>query len=121
MTAPAHPDALSEILGFIAAYWWLLLLFGGTILEFFGDVFSGAARAIGEWSRTRHERRLELRRMELETAGRHAAEDAGPVPGLCRHRRAVPVRDLDGAVVAWLCKGCDEQLPPDFSIFSEDL
>lgn len=29
----------------------------------------------------------------------------------CRHRNAVPVEDLLGEVVAWLCPDCDDQLP----------
>jgi hypothetical protein len=123
--AAQHTGTLSEIFAWICAYWWLLFLFGGAILEFVGDVFSATAKALSRRRRTRHKHRLELKRLELEIARAtvHAGETPAPapIPGQCRHRTAVPVRDSDGHVLAWLCRACDSQLPADFSIYVEDL
>lgn len=34
--------------------------------------------------------------------------------GGCAHPEAVPVETLGGELVAWLCPGCDERLPPEW-------
>lgn len=47
-------------------------------------------------------------RAELVSARLKAA--VGP----CAHAEAVPVETLDGETVAWLCPGCDEQLPAEW-------
>jgi DNA-binding IclR family transcriptional regulator len=76
--------------------------------------------------RRKHERRkheLKLKRLELRIAQARTdqAAPAAAEPGLCRHRKAVPVRTNDGDVVAWLCTSCDTRLPREFSIYEEDL
>lgn len=44
---------------------------------------------------------------DLELIGAHIKAAFGP----CAHPEPVPVETLDGELVAWLCPGCDEQLP----------
>src|ERR1700724_303842 len=113
-TASAADNWLSIVL----SYWWVFLLFGGVILEFVGDVFTTVWCALTDIPKHRHERRMELRRLELEARGEGVPPTA---PGLCRHRKAVPVRGAEGDVLAWLCRACDTQLPRDFSVYEEDL
>jgi hypothetical protein len=53
-----------------------------------------------------------------------AVDDPGPcyVRGACKHAAVVPVEDLAGQVVAWLCPTCDRQLsrPPDLHALYAD-
>lgn len=48
--------------------------------------------------------------VSAELAGARLKAAIGP----CAHAEAVPVDTLDGETVAWLCPGCDEQLPVDW-------
>lgn len=127
MTTAAAGDTASTVVGVSSCVLTMLLLFGGAIFGFCSDVFHGATEALRRRSTSRHQRRLELRKLDLKIAKARAKEAAlagslaAPAPGQCRHRKAVPVRDIEGAVVAWLCRSCEAQLPPDFSIYVEDL
>ncbi len=132
----AHADS-GGILDILLSYWWLAALswwfsafFGGSILEWITESFGVGLAALRRSVWDRHERKLELnerelqlKRLELLIAQASAAgvAVAAPAPGLCRHRKALPVRSGDGDVVAWLCQSCDTQLPPEFSIYAEDL
>lgn len=49
--------------------------------------------------------------IEVSTFGRRGEQY---VEGPCRHPRAVPVESVLGELVAWLCPGCDEQLPAEW-------
>jgi hypothetical protein len=117
--ASAAHTATPWFIAFVENYWWLLLLFGGGILEWIGETFNCGLSALVEWSEIRHERKLELARAR-------AAAEPPPSPATlpaapCRHRNVVSVRDRTETVVAWLCKGCDARLPADFSVYEEDL
>jgi hypothetical protein len=121
--ATAHTTGAAAVIGTLISYWWVFLLFGGAILEWVGEVFNVGLSSLHKRAQLKHERRLELRRLELQVtqAKVNAPVAAAPIPGLCRHRQAVPVRNGDGDVVAWLCKSCDTQLPREFSVYEEDL
>jgi hypothetical protein len=64
----------------------------------------GAAR-----ERARQRRELDIKRLELQAALTLREQ---PVP--CPHQDPKDVRDLSGNLVARLCTGCGDQLPPDF-------
>lgn len=105
------------------SYWWVWLLIGGGILDWIAETFDIGVAALHRRSKLRHKRKLELKKVELRIAQARAGrmEAPTPAPGLCRHRKAVPVRDGEGDVVAWLCRSCDTQLPKEFSVYTEDL
>ena len=42
------------------------------------------------------------------------SESRPPIAG-CLHETAVPVESLNGEVIAYLCRTCDEQLPEDWT------
>lgn len=85
------------ILVFLAAVLW-----AGEIAGVAVKAFRAAAKEVRE---------LDRRRLVLEAAQARQAQ-AVAVP--CMHWQAVPVRGVGGDVVAWLCTGCDAQLPADF-------
>lgn len=105
-------------------YWWLFLLFGGAVLEWVGETFDVGVAALRRRAKAKRKHQLELKRLELEIAQAHSAPAGAalsPAPGLCRHRKAVPVRTSEGDTVAWLCRSCDTKLPAEFSVYEEDL
>lgn len=118
MTATKHPG----IVDLLFAYWWVILIFGGTVLGWLGEVFGVGASAVSRSLQVRHKRRLQLERARAKAA-RPAAQERRPLPGQCVHRRVRQVRDMDGNLVAWLClkDGCEKQLPPDWAVAAEDL
>lgn len=124
MTVPlADAHAAQGLLQVVAGYWWLIVIFGGAVLDWIGEQFGMGMVAL---RRRRHERRsheLELKQLDLRIAQARAGQAAPGTagPGLCRHRKAVPVRTSAGDVVAWLCPSCDTKLPKEFSIYEEDL
>jgi hypothetical protein len=102
------------LLNWFAVHWFLLIL-----LSVFGvfkgvrDFFVSIAEALGGKSEIRHQRKLEIER---------AKAGSGTLPAApCRHRNIVGVRDTADHLVGWLCRGCDKQLPADFSVYEEDL
>lgn len=108
------------VLNWLLNHWWVffwLAIFG--VFEGVRDFFIGIAEAVGGVFTLRHDRKVELARAKAE--GEPPPTAALPVPGPCRHRKAVPVRTSEGDVVAWLCRACDTKLPADFSIYEEDL
>ena len=118
MITASKPDTASTLLGYALAYWWLLLIFGGAILEWIGEIFDCGLSAIADALQVRHERRLELARARSAPV---ADNPARPMPGRCVHRRVKQVRDVDDELVGWLCVGCDKQLPADWAVAQEDL
>jgi hypothetical protein len=124
VSAAAHPGIIADLIVIWSNWWWAILIFGGSALEFIGASFGCGASALRKASKRRYKRTLELKRLELRIAQAKAGPavtGTAPDPGLCRHRKAVPVRDSDGNVVSWLCRSCETQLPPEFSIYEEDL
>lgn len=123
MASTAAHGGGESILALLLSYWWVFLLFGGGILEWIAETFDVGVTALQRRAKRRHKERLQLRRLELEIAQAKAGVSTAlaPVPGPCRHRKAVPVRSEEGDIVAWLCRSCDTQLPADFSIYEEDL
>ena len=96
-------------------YWWVLILvwaFGGSVWE-----------SVVHWNRKRiRDRRKHQLRLETIRATSARLNPPVPVPGPCRHRKVVSVRDpVDDHVIAWLCKSCDTQLPADWAVYPEDL
>ena len=124
MTALAKGGSGTSLLDWAIAYWWLILIFGGAVLEWFGEIFDCGFGAVRHALKVRHKRRLQLARARARAA-RPLVPDAGPrpLPGACVHRRVKQVRDMDGNLVAWLClkEGCEKQLPADWAIAQEDL
>ena len=125
----AHPDAWGQILTFLIAWWWLALIFGGSIC-------AGIYEALETAMHRHHKRKLALAKeraklaravaeVEAHRAGLSlpyappAAIGAGP----CKHRsNVVAVFDeTSGERLAWLCKTCDTQLPPTYAVGPEDL
>src|SRR6185437_12831552 len=124
----AHHDLLSILIAFWANWWWAILLFGGSAVEFVAELFGGGLAALRRSSKRRYKRRLEMKRLELAIAqaqGRPAIllPPAAPAktPGPCVHRHVTAVVAADDSLVGWLCKSCDQQLPPDWAIREEDL
>lgn len=115
----------STIVALLVSYWWVILLFGGAVLEWIGETFGMGLLALRQASKRRWKRKLELRRLELQIAMARSAPAADarslPKPGPCVHRRVKQVRDRNDELVAWLCIGCDEPLPPDWAVAEEDL
>jgi hypothetical protein len=119
-----------------ANLWWiipLLFVFGGAILEFFGDVLSEIVKFFQGLGAGRREHKLELKRLELEIAKANAPPPPSPVKAVvprgvpskntCKHKRVVPVIAADGTLAAWLCTNtrCEAQLPKGFAVYEDDL
>lgn len=122
MTIASASAGTVSIVNLFAAWWWLLIPIGGAVLEWIGERFDMGVAALRKRAKLRRKHQLELKKLELQIAQAHAGHPGAPaVPDLCRHRQAVPVRDNDGNVLAWLCRSCDQQLPAGFSIYEEDL
>jgi hypothetical protein len=115
-------------------YWWLLLIFGGAVLDFIAETFGVGIGAVRAWARRKRKRleaarrhQLKLRQLELEIARAQAGQAATlavagqPKPGPCVHRNVSQVVDANDVLVAWLCKGCSAQLPADWAVRAEDL
>lgn len=123
--------AVNDILTFIAAYWWLALLFGGAItalLEGVRDFFLAMARHVLEGGQRRHERRLELIRARhggrLTVGIREDGSEVTVAPfgsRPCSHpfSKIEPVYGVGGDLVARLCSACQEQLPLDPAVREE--
>jgi len=115
------------VLNWGLAHWWVLFFlsafgFFDGVREFFAGIFASAV-ALGD---RRHERRLEVERAKAPPRAL-TPEDFIPAtaartrPGRCVHRRVRQVRDRDDNLVAWLCAGCEKQLPADWAVAEEDL
>jgi hypothetical protein len=122
----AASDTGTDWLTLLLSYWWVFLLFGGAILEWIGETFDVGLSALHRRSKLKHKRKLAALRLELQIAQAKAGTQtpalAGALPAApCRHRNVAGVRDRADNVVAWLCKGCETQLPADFSVYEEDL
>jgi hypothetical protein len=124
ITASAHTSTATTLLDLLAGYWWLILIFGGTALEFIGETFDVGLRGLRRRSKLRHKRRVELKRLELQIlqAKQGALPASLPKPGRCVHRHVTAViSTADDELRGWLCKSCDTQLPPDWAVREEDL
>ena len=133
MSIASHAAASPGVITFIEEYWWVLLFFGGGLLEWIGETFGVGASAIARAGKRRHRRRMERLELELQVAQARMPQVSREVPlppvpsgaltkpGRCAHRRVKQVRDRDDALVAWLCEGCDRQLPADWAVAEEDL
>lgn len=121
----SHPDIWNSILTWLAAWWWLALIFGGAALEWIADTFDAGISAMRRRAKLKHKRQMELRRIELEIeqakAGTVVPIASAKKPGPCVHRHVTPVIAADETLTAWLCRGCDTQLPPDWAVREEDL
>jgi hypothetical protein len=108
-----------------ADYWWLLLIFGGGMLEWIAETFNVGVSALQRRAKAKRKHQIALRKLELEIAQASAGKiiDAGPaaIPGPCVHRRVKQVRDVTDELVGWLCVGCDTRLPADWAVAAEDL
>ena len=106
-------------------YWWLLIIFGGGILEWIAETFDVGVSAVQRRAKAKRKHQLALRKLELEiaraNAGKTTGTDAAAVPGRCVHRRVKQVRDVTDELVGWLCVGCDTRLPADWAVVAEDL
>jgi hypothetical protein len=96
------------ILVFLAAALW-----ADEIAAVAVKAFNAALKEVRE--RARQRRELNHQRLELEAAQARRGR-AVAVPAPCAHWQAVPVPGVGGDVVAWLCPGCDTQLPADFGV-----
>jgi hypothetical protein len=68
--------------------------------------------------------RVELKRLELKIAAAKAGAAASslPKPGECVHRNVTAiVSSADDELRGWLCRSCDQQLPPTWAVRAEDL
>jgi hypothetical protein len=83
-----------------------------------GEVAGALSRAAGAVrDRVRQRRELDLRRDLLQVQTELAFRgQARPAAAACAHAQAVPVPDIGGNIVAWLCPQCDVQLPAEFSV-----
>lgn len=111
---------------------WFLAIFG--VFEWVRDFFVGIARAVASVGENRHRRRMKELRLQRKIVQSQVGGDGSvqfqsagsittsrPKPGPCVHRNVVPVVAKDESVVAWLCRTCDEKLPPDWAVREEDL
>jgi hypothetical protein len=101
-------------------YWGLVIL----IWIIGGSVWEGFKGTVRNWITGRREHQLELARIEARALLERA--EAVPVavetnPGPCKHRHATSVRNAADEIVAWLCKDCDTQLPPTWSVYEDEL
>lgn len=121
----ATSDGGTDWVALAISYWWVILIFGGAILEFLGETFDVGLSALHRRSKMKHKRKLQALKLELQIAqarsGAPVAEVAGPTPGPCVHRRVRQVRDRGDELVGWLCTGCDAQLPAGWAVAKEDL
>lgn len=122
LASAAHGDTPWYVV--LMSYWWLLLLFGGTIISAISSAFSITIKALGHWSHTRHQRKLELAQARAQSVrvaerGRKFKDSVNDsltlVPGPCVHHRLMPVHAVTGELVAWLCRTCEERLPADYA------
>lgn len=113
---------MASVLQLLAAYWWLLLIFGGTILEFAAETFDVGLSALRKRAKARRRHQVQMKRLELQIARANAPVTAGAtMPGRCVHRNVRAVVGTDDEVKAWLCRSCDTQLPADWAVREEDL
>ena len=126
--ATAHSDHAADILGTILSYWWLLLIFGGGILEWIAETFDVGLTALRRRAKVKHKRRMELERLKVrlaEAQGRPAVllppAAQAKAPGPCVHRNVTAIVAADDSLVGWLCKSCDKRLEPDWAVREEDL
>lgn len=119
---------MASVLQLLGAYWWLLLLFGGTILEFIAETFDVGVSALRKRAKAKRRHQVEMKRLELEIAQARTGMAPGavpavtaPKPGPCVHRNVVPVVSRAEEVVAWLCRSCEERLPASWAVREEDL
>ena len=107
------------------SYWWLLLIFGGGILEWIAETFDVGVSALQRRAKAKRKHQLALRKLELEiartNAGKTAEASLAVTPGPCVHRRVKQIRDVTDELVGWLCVGCDTRLPADWAVAAEDL
>ena len=91
----ATSDGGTDWVALLISYWWVILIFGGAILEFLGETFDVGLSALHRRSKMKHKRKLQALRLELEIAqARSGASGAALVkPGPCVHRRVRQVRD----------------------------
>lgn len=106
-------------------WWWFFWLWALGFFEGVRNWFAGLFESVMALGDRRHERPLELERAKAAAAPPVPQVSREiplpPRPGRCAHRRVTPVVAADESVVAWLCKGCDTQLPPDWAVRAEDL
>jgi hypothetical protein len=122
----ATSDSGTDWVALAISYWWVILIFGGSILGWISETLDVGLSALHRRSKLKHRRKLEALRLELQIAeARSAAPVAevsgAPRPGPCVHRRVKQVRDRGDELVGWLCTSCDAQLPADWAVAKEDL
>lgn len=115
-------QAVSQNIGWII---FLVLVFGGAVIEVLGKVFSIPFLALSGRGKSKRKHQLALKKLELQIAEartRSVPQDEDAPPGPCQHYRVTPVVS-DDEVMAWLCKNpeCSAQLPADFAVRAEDL
>ncbi len=126
MVTAAHP-ADPSIWEVVLSYWWLLLIFGGTVFGWITEALNIGVSALRKRVQARRRHQLRLKRLELQIARTKAANvaelPAAPKPGPCVHRDVKPVVSPfpEEKVVAWLCRSCDKQLPANWAVREEDL
>jgi hypothetical protein len=121
--ATAHAGTGTDWVSVLLSYWWLALIFGGAILEWIGETFDVGLAALYHRAELRHQRQMDLKRVELEIlqARPGAASSSLPRPGPCVHRNVTPVIAAgEDKPCAWLCR-CGERLPADWAVREEDL
>ena len=109
------------VLNWLVAHWYVifwLAVFG--VFEGVRDFFIDLAKAVASIGERKHKRRMKELKLQAQIAG-GAALPVSKKPGPCVHRNVTPVISTDEAVVAWLCKSCDEKLPADWAVREEDL
>jgi hypothetical protein len=122
----ATSDSGTDWVALAISYWWVLLILGGGILGWIGETLDAGVSALHRRSKLKHKRRLQALKLELQIAQAKGAApvaevSAAPQPGPCVHRRVKQVRDRNDELVAWLCVGCDAELPADWAVAKEDL
>ena len=110
----------------LASYWWVFLIFGGGILDFFAETFNIGIGAARKRRKAKRKHELEKLRLQLEIARARSGAPTGALttvkPGPCVHRNVSSiVLTATDEVVGWLCKTCGEKLPADWSVRAEDL
>ena len=122
--ASAHTSTAANVVSLLLSYWWVVLIFGGAVIDAIGETFDVGLGALHRRSKRRHKRRMELRRIELEIAQAKAGIAPSPLrpkPGPCVHRNVTPVIAAgEDEPCAWLCR-CGERLPADWAVREEGL
>ena len=119
---------MHDLLKFVGTNWWWLIWVVpsvlGSVAEWVGDQFGIGLAARRRKLKEKRKHELAMKKMDLELARAKqlpdVTEPGEPKPGECVHRRITPVIAGD-EVVAWLCKGCDTQLPATWAVRKEDL